>query len=113
MPTCSRWRPGSVANVALRSGPLSFLPWAVSFGLLPAFLSYGGWGGTGTESPPQVSMTLLAAMLGVGVYFLRALPGLVDDHADGHRHLPLLLALKWGATRVLVRRRSTPPPCSP
>ena len=93
---------GLVANVLLRATPLSFLPWAVSFGLLPAFLSYGGWGGADTEAPPQIAMTLLAAMLGVGVYSLRALPGLVDDHADGYRHLPLLLALKYGATRVLI-----------
>ncbi|WP_372729232.1 UbiA family prenyltransferase [Nocardioides sp.] len=94
---------GLLANVVLRTGPLSWLPWAVSFGLLPAYLSYGGWGGGQVAGdPPTLLMTLLAAMLGVGVHFLRALPGLVADHADGYRHLPLQLALKLGATRVLV-----------
>ena len=45
---------------------------------------------------------MLAALLGVGVHFLRALPGLVADHEDGWRSLPLRIALKTGATRLLV-----------
>ena len=47
-------------------------------------------------------MTVLAALLGVGVHFLRALPGLVDDHEDGWRHLPLRVALRIGAPRLLL-----------
>ena len=47
-------------------------------------------------------MTLLAALLGVGVHLLVALPGLVADNAEGVRHLPLRLALKLGATRLLL-----------
>jgi hypothetical protein len=45
---------------------------------------------------------VLAAALGVGVHFLCALPGLVADHEDGVRHLPLRVALRTGATRLLV-----------
>jgi len=91
-----------LGNVALRRTAWSFLPWAVSYGLLPAFLSYGGWGGQADGDPPTVVMTVLAALLGVAVHVLLALPDLVDDNADGLRHLPLRLALRTGAPRLMV-----------
>jgi hypothetical protein len=93
---------GLVGNVVLRRGLLSWVTWAAAFALYPAFLSYGGWGGAATGNPPQAAMVVLAALLGVGVHVLSALPGLVADHEDGYRHLPLRLALKIGATRLLV-----------
>lgn len=93
---------GLLANVVLRKGLLSWLPWAASYALLPAFLSYGGWGGDARGNPPEVAITVLAALLGVGVHVLRALPGLVADNEDAWRHLPLRIALKIGATRLLV-----------
>jgi 4-hydroxybenzoate polyprenyltransferase len=98
---------GSVAsawayNVWFRRTVLSWLPYAVSFGLLPAFLSYGGWGGGVHGSPPTLTMTGLAALLGVGVHFLDALPDLVEDKETGMRHLPLRIALRIGAPKLLV-----------
>ena len=51
--------------------------------------------------PPEISITVLAGALGVCVHFLRALPGLVADNRDGFRHLPLRVALKIGAPRLL------------
>ncbi len=93
---------GMVGNVVLRRGWLSWAPWAVAYAGYPAFLSYGGWGGEAAGEPPQPAMVALAAALGVGVHVLCALPGLVADHEDGHRHLPLRVALKIGATRLLV-----------
>ena len=92
----------ALGNVALRRGLLSWLPWAVSCGLYPSYLSYGGWNGGGTTTPPEVAVTVLAALLGVGVHVLVALPGLVQDHQDGDRSLPLRIALRTGATRLLV-----------
>jgi 4-hydroxybenzoate polyprenyltransferase len=80
---------------------LSWLPYLVGFGLLPAFLSYGGWGGGSHGAPPTYTMTVLAALLGVGVHVLGALPGLVEDNATGLRHLPLRIALRVGAPRLL------------
>jgi 4-hydroxybenzoate polyprenyltransferase len=91
-----------VGDRFLHARPLSFLPWAVSFGLYPAFLAYGGWGGVGTSTPPTPTMTALAALLGVGVHLLLATPGLVRDHEEGERSLPLLLALRIGTPRLLV-----------
>lgn len=93
---------GMLGNVAFRAGALSWLPWAASYALYPAFLSYGGWGGEGTTTPPTISMTVLAALLGVAVHFLRALPGLVQDNQEGIRSLPLRIAIRTGAPKLLV-----------
>ena len=93
---------GLAGNRWLREGMFSWLPWAVSFALYPAYLSYGGWGGGAHGSAPTVAMTAVAAVLGVGVHVLTSLRGLVDDHQAGLRHLPLRLALRVGAPRLLV-----------
>jgi hypothetical protein len=85
----------------VRKGFFSWVPWAASFGLMPAFLSYGGWGGQDNGSPPEILVTVLAAALGIGVHFLRALWGLVPDHADGWTYLPLKLGVRLGASRLL------------
>jgi hypothetical protein len=92
----------AVGDRYLHARPLSFLPWMVSFGLYPAFLAYGGWNGAGTTTPPTVAMTALAAALGLGVHLLTALPGLVQDHEEGERSLPMLLALRIGTPRLLL-----------
>jgi 4-hydroxybenzoate polyprenyltransferase len=81
---------------------LSWLGWAATFGLLPAFLSYGGWGGGRHGGPPTVAITVVAALLGVCVHFLTTLPDLVADHQSGARNLPLLVALRTGAPKLLI-----------
>ena len=90
-----------LGNVVLRRSAFSWVPWAASYALLPAYLSYGGWGGQAQGDPPTVVMTVLAALLGVCVHVLLALPDLVPDNEDGLRHLPLRLALRLGAPRLL------------
>ena len=92
---------GLLGNVLFRGGWLSWLTWAVSYALYPAYLSYGGWGGAYRGDPPEIAITGLAGLLGVCVHVLRALPGLVQDNRRGRRHLPLRLALKIGAPRLL------------
>jgi 4-hydroxybenzoate polyprenyltransferase len=92
---------GMLGNVVLRTGFLSWWSWAVSFALFPAYLSYGGWGGKFVGEPPETSLVVLAALLGIGVHFMRAVWGLVADHAEGWTYLPLKLGLKLGATRLL------------
>jgi 4-hydroxybenzoate polyprenyltransferase len=88
-------------NFFFKLTAFSWLPYAVSFGLLPAFLSYGGLGGGLHGGPPTIAMTVLAALLGVGVHFLNTLPDLVEDNETGVRHLPLRIALRTGAPRLL------------
>ena len=92
----------AVGDRLLHARPLSFVPWMVSFALYPAFLAYGGWGGVGASTPPAVQMIALAAALGLGVHVLLALPGLVHDHEEGERSLPMLLALRTGTPRLLL-----------
>jgi 4-hydroxybenzoate polyprenyltransferase len=87
--------------VWLRKGFLSWLPWAASYALYPAFLSYGGWGGQVKGAPPELLVTGLAALLGIGVHLLTALWGLVPDNEDRWTYLPLKLGLRIGASRLL------------
>jgi 4-hydroxybenzoate polyprenyltransferase len=87
--------------VWLRKRFFSWVPWAAAFALYPAFLSYGGWGGQYRGDPPEILVTVLAALLGIGVHFLRALWGLVPDNAEGWTYLPLKLGLRIGASRLL------------
>jgi 4-hydroxybenzoate polyprenyltransferase len=92
---------GLVGNLVLRRGWLSWLPWAAAYALYPAFLAYGGWAGDGRTTPPEISVTVLAALLGVCVHVLVSLPGLVRDHEHGVRHLPMRLGLRIGAAKAL------------
>lgn len=94
---------GLVTNSGLlRRTRFSYLPWMLSFALWPAFLSYGGAHGTEGGDPPSIVLTVLAALLGLGVHVLVSLPGLVTDNADGIRHFPLIVALRTGAPRLLL-----------
>lgn len=92
---------GMLGNVLLRRGIFSWVTWAASFALYPAFLAYGGFAGKGQETPPEIAITALAAALGICVHVLVSLPGLVLDNEDGLRHLPLRIALRVGAAKLL------------
>src|SRR3954452_3398952 len=93
---------GVLGNRLLRATAYSWVPWALAYGLYPAYLSYGGWGGGAHGDPPTIAMTVTAGLLGIGVHVLTSLQGLVDDNRAGRRHLPLRLALRVGAPRLLV-----------
>ncbi len=86
----------------IKTTRLSFLPWAISFALLPAFVSYGGWGGGVHGGPPTILMTVLAGLLGIGFHVILALQDLVGDNRIGLRTFPLMIALKIGAGKLLV-----------
>lgn len=94
---------GMVTNSGiLRTTRFSALPWMASFALWPAFLSYGGELGTEGGSAPSIIVTVLAALLGLGVHVAVSLPGLVADNSDNLRHFPLFVALRTGAPRLLL-----------
>lgn len=93
---------GLLGNYWPRRNVLSFLPWAVSYGLYPAYLTYGGFGGAALGDPPGIVVTVLAALVGVGVHVIRSVWGLVPDHEDGWRSLPLRLGERLGASRLLL-----------
>ena len=92
---------GWIGTRVLRRSFLSWLPIALSYALLPAFLSYGGSGGGSQGDPPTIALTVAAAFLGIGVHFLTSLPDLVGDNTTGMRHLPLRVAKRTGAAKLL------------
>lgn len=92
---------GVIGNVALRDTWVSWLPWAMSWALFVPFLTLGGWGGQANGPAPEPVLMALAAGMGLCVHLLTSLSGLVADHKDGSGSLPLRLALRWGAPRVL------------
>ena len=54
-----------------------------------------------TGDPPTIAMTLVAALLGVGVHVLTSLSRPRGGQPSRRRHLPLRLALRFGAPRLL------------
>ncbi|MCX4389104.1 UbiA family prenyltransferase [Micromonospora peucetia] len=68
----------------LKSTPVSVLPYAVSFGSLPAFVVLAL---PGSVLPP-VWLVAAAACLGAGAHFANVLPDLADDARTGVRGLP-------------------------
>jgi 4-hydroxybenzoate polyprenyltransferase len=88
-------------NAGLKRGPLSALPYAVSFGLLPSVVALAVPGGR--AAPPWA--TGAGALLGVGAHLANALPDLEDDLATGVRGLPHRLgrpASTAGAAALLL-----------
>ncbi|MEU8069489.1 MULTISPECIES: UbiA family prenyltransferase [unclassified Micromonospora] len=71
-------------NRPLKSTPVSVLPYAVSFGALPAFVVLAL---PGSPAPP-VWLVAAAALLGAGAHFANVLPDLADDARTGVRGLP-------------------------
>jgi protoheme IX farnesyltransferase len=70
-------------NLRLKSSVLSVLPYAVSFGLLPAFIT------AGLPGRPVLGWLVAAgALLGAGAHFANVLPDIADDLATGVRGLP-------------------------
>ncbi|GII99786.1 1,4-dihydroxy-2-naphthoate octaprenyltransferase [Sediminihabitans luteus] len=81
-------------NVRLKSTVLSWLPYAVSFGLLPAFIVAAPDDGRVVAAWTVAA----AALLGVGAHLANVLPDIEDDAATGVRGLPHRL----GRRRVAV-----------
>ena len=93
---------GLVHNRWLHGTALSWVGWSATFALLSYFVTLGGWGREADGSAPYTSFVLLSAVLGLLVHFLTSLPDLVADNLSGVRHLPLRVALRTGAPRLLV-----------
>ncbi|MET9319325.1 UbiA family prenyltransferase [Streptomyces sp. NPDC003038] len=77
-------------NLRLKSTPVSWLPYALAFGLLPAFVTLGL---PGAPWPPTW-LTAAAALLGAGAHFANVLPDIDDDLATGVRGLPQRLGVR-------------------
>jgi 4-hydroxybenzoate polyprenyltransferase len=75
---------GHLYNLALKSTPWSWLPYAVAFGTLPAVVTLADV----SRHWPPAWMMAAAGALGVAAHFLNTLPDLVADAATGVRGLP-------------------------
>ena len=75
---------GWAYNLGLKRTVLSFVPYAVSFGALPAFLALGLDG----HPLPRPWVVLAGALLGVGAHFLNVVPDIREDLDAGVRGLP-------------------------
>ena len=93
---------GFVHNRWLHRGLLSWVGWSATFALLTFFITFGGWGNEADGSAPFPSFVILSALLGLLVHFLTSLPDLVVDNKSDTRHLPLRVALKTGAPKLMV-----------
>ena len=71
-------------NLGLKSTVLSPAPYALAFGLLPAFVTLGGSPGVW---PPTWALAA-GGLLGAGAHFANTLPDMEDDAATGVRGLP-------------------------
>lgn len=93
---------GWLHNRWLHRTAFSWVGWTLTFALLPAFLAYGGWAGGMHGDPPTYAVTGAAAAVGFCLHFVTTLGDLVEDNKSGARNLPLLIALRIGAPRLLV-----------
>ncbi|MBO0889538.1 MAG: UbiA family prenyltransferase [Acidothermales bacterium] len=83
-------------DLGLKRTVWSWLPYAVGFGSLPAFVTLGLPGRPG----PAAWAVAAAALLGVGAHLANVLPDLDDDRRTGVRGLPHRLGVRW--TRALL-----------
>ena len=92
---------GWAYNLGLKATVWSWLPYALAFGALPAFVSL-------VDNPDQLPpwwMVAAGALLGVGAHLVNVLPDLEDDAATGVRGMPHRLGARWSsalAAAVLV-----------
>lgn len=78
------WASAVAYNIRLKRAALSFLPYAVSFGLLPAFVTVGG----DEHDWPPLWVIAAAALLGIAAHFANVLPDLESDRRTGVWGLP-------------------------
>ncbi|WP_329390015.1 UbiA family prenyltransferase [Streptomyces sp. NBC_01351] len=81
-------------NLRLKRTAASWLPYALAFGLLPAFVTLGL---PGAPWPPPW-LTAGAALLGTAAHFANVLPDIEDDLATGVTGLPQRLGARRSAS---------------
>lgn len=80
---------GWAYNLGLKATWLSWLPYAVAFGALPAFVWLAG------PLDPPLWGVAAGALLGVGAHLVNVLSDLADDAATGVYGLPHRLGPRW------------------
>jgi 4-hydroxybenzoate polyprenyltransferase len=84
-------------NLALKTTVLSPLPYAVSFGLVPAFVTYG----LTPPSPPAAWLVATCALLGVGAHLANAIPDVASDEQVGAGGLVAAVGVRTASVAAL------------
>jgi 4-hydroxybenzoate polyprenyltransferase len=87
---------GWAYNLRLKSSLASGMTYLVGFGLMPAYAASTLPG----HPAPRVTVTVAAALLGLGAHFANVLPDLSADKATGVGGLPQRVAARWGPAVV-------------
>ena len=85
-------------NLGVKATPFSWLPYALGFGLLPAFVTLAL---PGHPWPPSW-LTAAGALLGVGAHFTNVLPDIDADLTAGIRGLPQRLGRQGSRTAAAL-----------
>lgn len=85
-------------NLVLKTTVLSPLPYAVSFGLVPAFVTYG----LTPPSPPAAWLVATCALLGVGAHLANAIPDVASDEEVGAGGLVARIGVRTASVAALV-----------
>jgi 4-hydroxybenzoate polyprenyltransferase len=85
-------------NLRLKTTVLSAVPYAVSFGLVPAFVTYG----LTPPAAPAPWLTATCALLGVGAHLANAIPDLESDEQVDAGGLVAALGARRSAALALV-----------
>ncbi|WP_404952873.1 UbiA family prenyltransferase [Streptomyces sp. 147326] len=85
-------------NLRLKRTAASWAPYALAFGLLPAFVTLGL---PGTPWPPPW-LTAAAALLGAGAHFANVLPDIEGDLATGVMGLPQRIGVRRSAAAAAL-----------
>ncbi|MDO5710555.1 MAG: UbiA family prenyltransferase [Micrococcales bacterium] len=75
---------GLLYNLGLKARVLSWLPYAIAFGMLPAVATLSAW----PPRWPAAWASTAAALIGVAAHLANVLPDLSEDLATGVRGLP-------------------------
>ncbi|MFF4345500.1 UbiA family prenyltransferase [Kitasatospora sp. NPDC001540] len=89
---------GWAYNLRLKAGGWSWLPYAVAFALLPAFVTLALPG----RPWPAPQVLGAGALLGVAAHFANVLPDLAADRAAGVRGLPQRLGRRASAVTAVL-----------
>jgi len=87
-----------IYNLALKTTVLSPLPYAVSFGLVPAFVTFG----LTPPSPPAAWLVATCALLGVGAHLANAIPDVASDEQVGAGGLVARIGVRRASVAALV-----------
>jgi 4-hydroxybenzoate polyprenyltransferase len=80
-------------NIKLSRTALSWLPYSLAFGVMPAFLSFGL-----NDEPPTLWSVAVFAIIGVSAHLANAIPDVESDAAAGVRGIVIQL----GARRSII-----------